>query len=80
MKVDAISQNAKFKADFGDGNWVLAEETFLTYSLTTYQGTIKSGESVDVVLIFQIPEQDAKKISKPSLGVTLDGKNYLVQL
>lgn len=80
VKVDAISQNAKFKADFGDGNWVLAEETFLTYSLTTYQGTIKSGESVDVVLIFQIPEQDAKKISKPSLGVTLDGKNYLVQL
>lgn len=79
VKVDAVEQDARFQADFGDGNWVSAEETFLAYSLTTYQGTIKSGKSVKAILLFQIPKEKAEKISKPSLGVKLDGKSYLVK-
>lgn len=55
-------------------------ETFLNNDFSTYLGSIASGETVNMVLIFEAKESDAKKIVSPSLQITVDGKKKMVEL
>ena len=50
---------------------VKSEVTFLTSDFSTYQGTIKAGESVDTILLFEVSETDADKITAPTLQITV---------
>lgn len=80
VKVDALSMNPGYAAVFAEAGTVQAEQTFLTYSLSTYQGKLEARKSVDVVLLFQIPKSQSKKLGEPVLNVRLSGKEYQVQL
>ena len=52
----------------------------MTYRLSTYQGKLKSGESVDVVLLFEIPAEESEGIKDVKMSLRQKGINYLVEL
>ncbi len=78
LDVDAFTLGHSYSATIA-GSLYKAENTFLTYSLSTYQGTINAGESVDVVLLFEVPK--GTKVSKEdvTLYANMKGTEYLVE-
>ena len=56
MNVDLFTNTGKYRAAFSGGKEYEAEGSFLTYALNTFQGTIAAGQSVDVVLLFKVPQ------------------------
>ncbi len=78
VDVDLFTNAKTYTARFLDGKDYQAEGSFLTYSLTTYQDTLKPQESVDVVLLFKIPQDTA--CDDVSLSVTKDNIKYQIEL
>lgn len=78
VDVDLFTNARTYTARFLDGKDYPAEGSFLTYSLTTYQGTLKPQESVDVVLLFKIPEDTA--CDDVSMSVFKDNVKSLIEL
>ncbi len=78
VDVDLFTNARTYTARFSDGKDYPAEGSFLTYSLTTYQGTLKPQESVDVVLLFKIPEDTA--CDDVSMSVFKDNVKSLIEL
>lgn len=78
VDVDLFTNARTYTARFSDGKDYPAEGSFLTYSLTTYQGTLKPQESVDVVLLFKIPEDTA--CDDVSMSVFKDNIKSLIEL
>ena len=78
VDVDLFTNARTYTARFSDGKDYPAEGSFLTYSLTTYQGTIKAGESVDLVLLFKIPQDTA--CDDVSMWVFKDNVKSLIAL
>ena len=63
INVDMFGNTRTYKATFPDGKEYTAEGTFLTYSLNTFQGTVKAHDAVDVVLLFKVPQGTACDLS-----------------
>ncbi len=80
VSVDAFNNGHTYKAVFGGSESYEAENTFLTYSLSTYQGTIEAGASVDVVLLFKVPQSLQPQSDSVSLMVHMNDKDYSVEL
>ena len=80
LKIDAFSNNSLYAVSVDGKEQVQAEQTFLTYSLSAYQGKLKSGESVDVVLFFEIPAEESEGIKDVKMSLRQKGVNYLVEL
>ena len=80
LKIDAFSNNSLYAVSVDGKEQGQAEQTFLTYSLSTYQGKLKSGESVDVVLLFEIPAEESEGIKDVKMSLRQKGVNYLVEL
>ncbi len=59
---------------------VKSEVTFLTNDFSTYHGTIKAGESVETILLFEISEKDADKITTPKLQITIGKSTKTIKL
>lgn len=79
-KIDAPAAGAHFSACFDGINDIDAESTFLTYSLSTYQDTLKPEASTKVVLLFKINESDVEKITNPTMKVNLDGQTFSIKI
>ncbi len=80
VTVDILSLEPTFRACFNGKDWVTEEMTLLLYGLSTYEGELKAGEQVDVVLIFQISDDIGKQISDIKLSVERDGKTSPINL
>lgn len=78
INVDMFGNARTYKATFPDGKEYTAEGTFLTYSLNTFQGTVKAGSSVDVVLLFKIPQGTA--CDNITMSVIKDNEKSLIEL
>lgn len=78
INVDMFGNARTYKAAFPDGKEYTAEGTFLTYSLNTFQGTVKAGGSVDVVLLFKIPQGTA--CDNITMSVIKDNEKSLIEL
>ncbi len=63
-----------------DAVTVKSEVTFLTSDFSTYQGTIKAGESVDTILLFEVSETVAEKITAPVLQITVGNSTKNIKL
>lgn len=66
--LDMAGAGVRFKISI-DGEEKNALTTMLLNDMSYYQGTIPAGESVELVLVCEIPEQQADKIS--TLGLTV---------
>lgn len=63
-----------------DAVTVKSEVTFLTTDFSTYQGTIKAGQSVETILLFEVSESVAEKITSPTLEITLGKSTKSIKL
>ena len=71
IDVDIFSKNVSFKLT--SGKTVLNSKNDPIVSLTSYVGSVKAGESVEVYLLFKVKEADASKISEPIIEL-VEGK------
>lgn len=71
IDVDIFSKNVSFKLT--SGKTVLTSKNDPIVSLTSYVGSVKAGESVEVYLLFKVKEADASKISEPIIEL-VEGK------
>lgn len=69
VAIDMLSAGKTYRACMDGANWVDEDITLLLYDFSTYQGTVKAGESVELVLLFQTDAQTAEQISDISLSV-----------
>ena len=63
-----------------DAVTVRSEVTFLTNDFSTYQGTLSSGESVETILLFEVSESVAEKITDPKLQITIGKSTKTIKL
>lgn len=79
MEVDNVSSHPTFKLTSGS-IVTKSSVSFLSADLSTYKGTIKAGETVELMLLFKVNAGDAEKISNPTLQITMDGATKKVKL
>lgn len=59
---------------------VKSEVTFLSSDFSTYQGTIKAGQSAETILLFEVSEKVAEKITAPTLQITIGKTTKSIKL
>ena len=57
-----------------------SEVTFLSSDFSTYQGTIKAGESVETILLFEVSEKSANQIKSPKLQIKIGKTTKTIKL
>ena len=67
QNVDMLSLGSKFKVSVNGGTPRYALTTMLTNDLASYMGTITAGASEHLVLVVELPEEDAQSIQTLSL-------------
>ncbi len=77
--VDNVTKSLGFKLNSGDLS-VKSEVTFLMTDFSTYYGTIPAGQSVETILLFEVPESDAESILEPNLQIIIDNETKNVKL
>lgn len=78
MNVDLFTNTGKYRAAFSGGKEYEAKGSFLTYALNTFQGTIAAGQSVDVVLLFKVPQDTV--CDSVTMSVEKDNVKNLIAL
>lgn len=78
--LDLFSEAPEFSVQVEDGDKIAAEDNFLTYSLSTYEGTIEPGDSVDVVLLFSVKDTTDESSVNPQLYIDRQDSVYSVNL
>ena len=63
-----------------DAVTVRSEVTFLVSDFSTYQGEIGAGQSVETILLFEVSEAVAEKISAPTLQITIGKSTKMIKL
>ena len=77
--VDNAAIHPVFKLVSGNLS-VKSEVTFLTTDFSTYQGTIKAGETVETILLFEVSNSQAEQIVAPELQISVDNEIKNVKL
>ena len=77
--VDNAAIHPVFKLISGNLS-VKSEVTFLTTDFSTYQGSIKAGESIETILLFEVSESQAEQITAPELQISIDNEIKNVKL
>lgn len=78
VSLDLFDTDVSYSAKMDDGKTYKAASTFLTYSLSTYQGDVQSQGTVDVVLLFKVPSDTTA--DSFSMYVDKNQTKYLVEL
>lgn len=76
---DMFSKQAKFKVNI-NGTGYKSQYTLLLDDLSMYKGDVDAGNTIDTVLIFEIPEVAASNINDMDLSITIDGTVSTMQL
>lgn len=63
-----------------DAVTVKSEVTFLMGDFSTYYGTIGAGNSVETILLFEVSEAVAEKITAPTLQITIGKSTKTIKL
>lgn len=77
--VDNVSLNPSFKIKT-ENLEIKSEVTFLLTDLSTYVGTIAAGQSVETVLLFEVPLEGAEQIADPTLQIIVNNEIKVVKL
>ena len=78
-EVDILHQMAKFTATVNGETTCSSELTILTEDFSTYEGTIEAGQTVETVLLFQIPDT-ITEIGDLTMNVSVNGIDYQIIL
>jgi hypothetical protein len=74
-----MGSNLTFRMSYDGTTRIKEDVTLLLTDLSTYTGSIESGESVDLVLLFEVPEEEADSVSELAFYVDKDGENYIIR-
>ena len=77
--VENVTKRLGFKLTSGDLS-VKSESTFLMTDFSTYYGTIPAGQSVETVLLFEVPQENAEGITAPVLQISIGNELKNVKL
>jgi|GEM_PF-54760 len=77
--IDLFSMSPRFTLK-ANGKETTQKVSLLTTDLATYIGTVKGQSSQDVVILFEMSEDDANNVSDFTLEVTVDSKTSLIKL
>lgn len=77
--IDVLDKQPTIRLQMDDSTKVTAKTTILLNDLSTYQDTIPAGGSSDVVLLFEVPE-DNGETGQLQLEVQADGSDAVVNL
>jgi hypothetical protein len=78
LDVNVMATNPTFRMSYDGDTWVKEDVTLLLTDLSTYTGSLENGESVDLVLLFEVSDDVAGSISQLSFSVNKDGESYLI--
>jgi hypothetical protein len=78
IDVDVMSRGLTFRMSYEENRWIKEDVTLLLTDLSTYTDSLASDESVDLVLLFEVPEDDVASIGELSFSVDKDGENYSI--
>lgn len=76
---DMFSNQGKFKLKINGKNYK-SQYTLLLNDLSMYKGQLEANESVDTVLIFEIPQTEAGNTGDMTLAITIDGNTEYMSL
>ncbi len=77
--VNAMEQNPTFRLSIdGGSSWINEDVTLLLYDLSTYYGTINASDTVECVLLFEIPADKSVDNGDVSFSVVKNGAAYPV--
>lgn len=79
VMVDNLTKGLSFKLESGDVS-AKSEVTFLMTDFSTYVGTIAAGQSVETILLFEVPESSAEAILEPTLQIIIGNEIKNVKL
>ncbi|MCM1257548.1 MAG: hypothetical protein NC307_06805 [Roseburia sp.] len=79
LHIDILAMTPAFVAVVNGDQKVPAQTTILLDDLSTYQSDIEVGGTNETVLLFQIPE-DVESVSSLQLNVTMNGKQFTINL
>ena len=74
-----FSKQAKFKVDL-NGERYRSQYTLLLDDLSMYKGDVEAGETIETILLFEIPEAAASNISDMVLSITVGDEVNSMQL
>lgn len=74
-----FSKQAKFKVDL-NGERYRSQYTLLLDDLSMYKGDVEAGETIETILLFEIPEAAAANISDMVLSITVGDEVNSMQL
>lgn len=77
--LDFLSRQPRFSATVNGEVRSPAEVTILTQDFAAYEGTVAAGETVETVLLFQVPDS-VVSVDSLNLEVSVDGNNYQIIL
>ena len=78
-KFNMFSKQGKFRLNL-NGKRYKSQYTLLLNDLSMYKEEIAAGETIEGVLIFEIPEAEASNVSDMVLSITVDGETSSMQL
>ena len=79
VEVENVTKGLDIRLVYGDKT-VKSEMTLLLTEFSTYYGTIPAGQSVETVLLFEVPEEGADSITEPALQILIDNALKNVKL
>ena len=80
IKIDMLSKDVTFYGWFNGTDRIVEKKILGTKNLSTYQGKIKPGKSIKMVLAFEVSKKQADEISTQNLQVEMDGQMYQVTM
>lgn len=80
IKIDMLSKDVTFYGCFNGTDRIVEKKILSTKNLSTYQGKIKPGKSIKMVLAFEVSKKQADEISTQDLQVEMDGQMYQVTM
>lgn len=77
---DMLAIQPVFKAEVNGSVQTTAKTTILLDDLSTYQGSVDAGASVETVLLFEVPADSMTSVDQVVLSVTRNGEKLSTQL
>ncbi|MGN0348354.1 MAG: DUF4352 domain-containing protein [Roseburia sp.] len=76
---NVLQRRPEFKVLVNGNTTSISELTVLTDDFSVWEGTVSAGQTVETILLFQVPDT-IKTVDSLELNVTLEGNSYQITL
>ncbi len=80
IPVDLIAKAPKYTFSYNGGKTCTNLANFATYTLDSFKGSLPAGKTLDMVILFEIPETETIDEESMGLSVDVDGASYQIEL